>query len=44
MALHYKTPILLIEFDENKSFSLQVTQNNTQKKWRHRLKIIILLL
>lgn len=23
MCLHYKTPILLIEFDEGKSFSLQ---------------------
>jgi hypothetical protein len=25
MKAHYKIPILLIEFDENKSFSLQVT-------------------
>ncbi|KAG2213458.1 hypothetical protein INT47_009132 [Mucor saturninus] len=26
MALHYKTPILLIEFDQNKSFSLQALE------------------
>ena len=26
MCLHYKTPILLIEFDQNKAFSLQVRQ------------------
>lgn len=24
MCMHYKTPVLLIEFDQNKSFSLQV--------------------
>lgn len=24
MSVHYKQPILLIEFEENKSFSLQV--------------------
>lgn len=30
MSAHYKIPILLIEFDENKSFSLQVTQMDTQ--------------
>lgn len=24
MSIHYKLPILLIEFEENKSFSLQV--------------------
>jgi hypothetical protein len=29
MSLHYKTPVLLIEFDQNKSFSLQVVLANT---------------
>ncbi len=27
MCRHYKRPILLIEFDENKSFSLQVREH-----------------
>lgn len=27
MCMHYKTPVLLIEFDQNKSFSLQSLSN-----------------
>ena len=29
MSAHYKQPILLIEFEEHKSFSLQVRQSAT---------------
>lgn len=35
MSVHYKQPVLLIEFEENKSFSLQVSKLATISNFHH---------